>query len=95
MSIFVGKRLRWRTTKETTPMVPKILRGTDENCNRALTLVLWPLGSLDFWWEPRWRTDEDGPCEVCRADARADGCCEWCGGRPCNCDIVYPNRVRS
>jgi hypothetical protein len=65
--IFFGKRVRWCSTKATTAMWPRIIRGADENCNRAITIVLWPLGSLDIWWELRWRTDEDGTCDECQA----------------------------
>jgi len=59
-------RARWSSRKATTKMPPGIVLGGDENCNRAITFVLWPLGHLDIWWEPNWRTDEDGPCLECR-----------------------------
>lgn len=75
-------------------MWPRVSFGADENCNRAITFVLWPLGHLNIWWEPKWRTSADGPCEKCRAEARAEGCCEWCGSRPCNCTIeTHPQGV--
>lgn len=80
-----GKRVRWHSRKATSRMWPSLHKGADENCNRAVTLVLWPLGHLDVWWEPHWRTDLDGPCETCRAEFRAEGCCDWCGSRPCHC----------
>lgn len=82
----LGKRVRWSSRKATTPMWPRLIRGADENCNRAISLILWPFGHLDVWWEPRWRTYTDGPCENCRAQNRADGVCEWCGSRPCCCE---------
>lgn len=65
----VGRRLRWNSRKATTPMLPCLRRGADENCNRAISLVAWPLGSLDFWWEIPWRTDPDGLCVQCREEA--------------------------
>ena len=83
--IHFGKRAAWRSRKATSRMWPRIVRGADENCNRAITVVLWPLGALDMWWEPKWRTDADGPCAECRAFFLAEGCCEWCGSRPCCC----------
>jgi hypothetical protein len=61
-----GKRACWASRKSTTRMWPRIQRGADENCNRSITVVLWPLGHLDVWWEPNWRTDADGPCDTCR-----------------------------
>lgn len=60
--LIFGKRVLWRSTRATTAMWPRIIFGTDENCNRAVTFVLWPLGSLDVWWEPHWRTS---PCDRC------------------------------
>lgn len=60
-------RARWNSTRATTSGWPTISRGADENCNRAVTLTLWPLGSLDVWWETRWRTDADGMCDDCLA----------------------------
>jgi hypothetical protein len=92
--LVVGRRVQFRSRKATTPMWPQLRKGADENCNRALTLVAWPLGSVDVWWEPQYRTDDDGPCETCRADSRTEGCCEWCGSRPCGCDILRPDRNR-
>lgn len=59
-------RARWNSTKGTTRMWPQVIRGTDENCNRSVTIVLWPIGHLDIWWEPNWRTDADGPCDECK-----------------------------
>lgn len=61
-------RLRWSSRKATTRKWPTLTRGTDENCNRAITVVLWPLGHLDVWWEPRWRPAGSGLCEPCRSE---------------------------
>lgn len=84
--INMGRRVQWRTRKGTTRMWPRVdLRGGDENCNRAVVVVLWPLGCLTVWWEPRWRTAVDGPCEDCRGFFRSEGLCERCGSRPCWC----------
>ena len=60
-------RVRWNSTRGTTRMWPRVRWGGDENCNRAVSLILWPLGHLDVWWEPNWRTDTDGMCEECQA----------------------------
>jgi hypothetical protein len=65
--IDIGKRVSWSSTRATTQMWPRVRFGGDENCNRSITFVLWPLGHLDVWWEPRWRTDTDGMCDKCRA----------------------------
>jgi hypothetical protein len=92
-SITFGKRVRWCSRKALTPMWPRIYRGGDENCNRAISLHLWPIGGLDVWWEPKWRTDADGPCATCRAESIAEGLCEWCGCRPCMCETYYPQRL--
>jgi hypothetical protein len=61
-------RVRWNSTRGTSPMWPGISRGADENCNRAITVMLWPLGHLNVWWEPKWRTDADGQCDACIAE---------------------------
>lgn len=66
-------RARWASRKATTRMWPRISRDSDENCNRASTLVLWPLGHLDVWWEPNWRPEDAGVCDECRALAPAAG----------------------
>ena len=58
-------RAMWSSTRGTTRMWPHISRGADENCNRAVTFHCWPIGHLDVWWEPNWRTDEDGECDDC------------------------------
>jgi hypothetical protein len=58
-------RARWHSTKNTTRKWPGFSRGGDENCNRSVTVMLWPLGHLDVWWEPNWRTNEDGMCDDC------------------------------
>jgi hypothetical protein len=65
-------RVRWSSTRGTTRMWPRVIRGGDEDCNRAITFVLWPLGHLDVWWEPRWRPAGSGMCEQCRAWCEAD-----------------------
>lgn len=59
-------RARWTSTGGTSRMWPGFSKGTDENCNRAVTLMLWPLGHLSVWWEPKWRTDADGICDECK-----------------------------
>jgi hypothetical protein len=88
----LGRRVQLRSRRGTSRMWPHInVKGADENCNRAFVLVLWPLGTLTVWWEPTFRTDADGPCETCRAGFRADGVCEWCGSRPCGCDVLRPD----
>lgn len=61
-------RARWSSTRGTTRSWPGFSRGGDENCNRAVTLMLWPIGHLDIWWETHWRTDEDGMCDDCRSE---------------------------
>lgn len=70
VTLFIrGKhRARWNSTRGTTMMWPRLSKGGDENCNRATSLVLWPLGCLDVWWEPNWRTDADGMCDECLAE---------------------------
>ncbi len=67
-TIHLGKRVGWSSRRATTPMWPRLVCGADENCNRAVTAVVWPLGSLDVWWEPTWRT------EPCGCDERSDPC---------------------
>lgn len=69
----LGKRVRWYSRRATTPMWPRISTGADEHCNRAVTIVLYPLGHLDVWWEPKWRTAADGMCDGCKAEFRALG----------------------
>lgn len=81
-----GKRVRWNSRKATTRMWPRIILGADECCNRAITFHFWPIGHLDIWWEPHWRTFADGPCVDCRLQNIAENCCEWCGSRPCCCE---------
>jgi hypothetical protein len=66
-SLFLGKRIRWNSTGATSRLWPRISRGGDEDCNRAITIVLWPLGSLDVWWEPHWRPEGSGMCDECLA----------------------------
>jgi len=66
-------RVRWCSTGNTTRMWPGVSRGADENCNRAITVTLWPLGHLNIWWEPNWRTDDDGMCDECGAELAAYG----------------------
>lgn len=61
--VFLGKRISWSSTGATTRMWPRIVSGADEVCNRAVTVVLWPVGHLSVWWEPRWRTEQ---CDDCR-----------------------------
>lgn len=61
-------RIRWNSRKATTPMLWRFIRGGDEDCNRAITLTLWPLGMLDVWWEPKWRPVGSGPCDACRSE---------------------------
>lgn len=81
-------RVRWNSTKATTPMSPRVRRGADEHCNRSLSFILWPLGHLDWWWEPArsWRTV--GACPVC-IEAFIDwGLCPVCGSKPCDCAAV-------
>jgi hypothetical protein len=58
-------RARWHSRKATTRMWPRVRYGGDENCNRATTLILWPLGHLDVWWEPNWREEGLGLCDTC------------------------------
>jgi len=86
----VGKRFQFRTRNGTTRMWPHISfnGNADENCNRAINIHCWPIGQVTVWWEPKWRTGTDGFCEDCRAQMREDGVCEWCGSRPCGCDVL-------
>lgn len=58
-------RVRWNSPRATTPTAWRFIRGGDENCNRALTWTMWPIGMIDVWWETKWRTDEDGMCDQC------------------------------
>jgi len=67
--LHLGKRVCWSSRKATTRMWPRVMRGADENCNRSVTVVLWPLGHLDVWWEPTWRTA--GRCDDCVAELAA------------------------
>jgi hypothetical protein len=62
--LHLGRRLALRSRRATMRMWPRLIHGADENCNRAVTLVLWPLGSIDVWWEPKWRAE--GMCESCK-----------------------------
>lgn len=82
-SVGVGKRVRWNSTRATTRMLPRLRRGGDEHCNRAVTVMLWPIGSLDVWWEPRWRTGP-GFCPTCTEEYRREGSDPKC------CDEHYP-----
>lgn len=82
-NVKVGKRVRWCSTRATTPMWPGLHRGGDEHCNRAVTLMLWPLGHLDVWWEPHWHTGP-GFCETCTEKCRREGFDSRC------CDEHYP-----
>lgn len=61
-------RARWNSSKATSRMWPQVRTGADENCNRSVSFILWPLGHLDVWWETNWRTDADGQCDKCRAE---------------------------
>lgn len=61
-------RMRWNTTGATTPMLWRFIYGGDENCNRATTLTMWPIGMLDVWWEPSWRPEGSGLCDRCKAE---------------------------
>lgn len=63
-------RARWSSTKATTRMWPHLYRGADENCNRSITVHLWPMGSLDIWWETAWRPEGSGPCNDCLLQTR-------------------------
>lgn len=63
-------RVRWNSRKATTRMWPRFINGSDEDCNRATSLVIWPLGHLDVWWEPRWRAAGSGLCDKCIAELR-------------------------
>lgn len=65
-------RVRWNSTRATTPMLWRFIYGGDEDCNRATTLTMWPLGMLDVWWEPKWRPTGSGMCEKCLAEYAAD-----------------------
>jgi hypothetical protein len=58
-------RARWNSTRATSMMWPGLSRGADEDCNRAVTLTLWPIGHLDIWWEPSWRAERSGICDKC------------------------------
>lgn len=60
-------RACWHSTRGTTRMWPRVTRGGDENCNRAVTFILWPLGHLDIWWEPNWRPEGSGLCDECQS----------------------------
>ena len=64
-------RVRWCSRRATTPMRPRIIWGGDEDCNRAVTLVLWPLGSLDIWYEHPYRPAGTGMCDDCNRELAA------------------------
>jgi len=66
-------RARWHSTKNTSRMWPGVSQGADEDCNRAVTFMLWPLGHLDIWWEPKWREAGSGMCETCKQEFRDEG----------------------
>jgi len=78
------KRVQWNSTAAVTAGWPRVVRGADEHCNRSVTLCLWPLGALDVWWDPRWRTGP-GYCESCTAEHVA----EWGWVSAC-CSRHYP-----
>lgn len=66
-------RVRWNSRRATSKMWPRITKGGDEDCNRAITFVLWPLGHLDIWWEPKWRPIGAGLCDKCKKWIREEG----------------------
>lgn len=70
VTLFVRGRHRacWHSTRNTTPMWPHVWAGADENCNRSWSVMLWPLGHLDVWWETHWREDGAGMCDDCKAE---------------------------
>ncbi len=61
-------RVRWNSRKATTPMLWRFIRGGDENCNRAITWTMWPIGMIDVWWETKWRPEGSGICDECKAE---------------------------
>lgn len=58
----IGRRVSFASTGATTRMWPTVMLGADEKCNRSVTVVLWPLGHIDVWWEPKWRTQQCADC---------------------------------
>ena len=64
-------RVRLNSPSSLTPMWPHFYYGSDEDCNRATSLHLWPLFGIDVWWEPNWRESGAGMCDKCRAESEA------------------------
>lgn len=67
-SLSFGKRLRINSPGALTPMRPHFYKGGDEDCNSSISLHLWPLFGIDFWYEHPWRPPGTGTCDVCKAE---------------------------
>lgn len=69
-SLSIGRRVRLYSPNAA----PDTHRGTDEHCNRAVTIRFWRLGGITVWWEPHRRTE---PCLDCiiKHGARPGFCC--------------------
>lgn len=81
--LWLFRRIRYTSPAGRTPMRPHIKRSHDEKCNPVLDIHLWPLGGLDIWWHPGWRTEI---CDACKAEYDEEGVCYECGSRPCYCN---------
>lgn len=64
-SIWLGPRIRVGTPKTMTPKWPHVYMGGDECCNSVLAFHLYPLVSIDIWWQWRQRPPELGMCGRC------------------------------
>lgn len=61
--IHIGHIMWWAPTALTRWWMPKVFRGTDENCNPSIAAVIPPFGALILFWRPgRLRTT---PCDEC------------------------------
>lgn len=65
-TIWLGNRVRLGSYGTMTPMFPRIMRSGDEYCNDVLLFHLWPLVSIEIWWNKRLHTEADGMCENCK-----------------------------
>lgn len=64
----IARRVALHSPRATTRMCPSIHRGADEDCNPAVTLVLWPLGHVDVFYRLRQRPPGSGMCNDCLAE---------------------------
>lgn len=63
-------RVRFGSRRTMTPMWPHVYKGGDEWCNDVLCFHLYPLVSIDIWWQLKQRTAKDGICDTCKDELR-------------------------